>query len=104
MQPLPLHIPHWLTDKQETLEEAGQELGSGAWEHELSFDRASKVELVPEMAGLRNRPPIKLLMLVSNHLYCRVLSSWARLGGHGNAVLGPVPSPQEVLGKMVGFV
>ena len=34
-------------------EEAGGELGSRAWEHELSFDPASKVELIPQMAKLR---------------------------------------------------
>lgn len=26
-------------------------MGSGAWKHELSFDRDSKMELVSEMAG-----------------------------------------------------
>lgn len=31
-------------------------MNSGAWEHELSFGPASKMELAPEMAGLRNCP------------------------------------------------
>ena len=32
-------------------------MGFGAWEHELSFDPASKVEFVPEMAELKKLPP-----------------------------------------------
>ena len=31
-------------------------MGFGAWEHELSFDPASKVKLVPEVAELRKLP------------------------------------------------
>ena len=43
---LSLCILYWITDKQGTSEEAGQELGSGAWKPELSVDPAGKVELV----------------------------------------------------------
>ena len=32
-------------------------MGFGAWEHELSFDPASKVELVHEVTELRKLPP-----------------------------------------------
>lgn len=48
---------------------------SGAWEHELSLDPASKIELVSEMAGLRKLSPkdvtkSKHLMSTSNlHKY-----------------------------------
>lgn len=52
-----LSILYCLADKHQTSEEAGQELGSGAWEQELSFDPVSKVELVPKMAELGKLPP-----------------------------------------------
>lgn len=55
------YTPYWLTDKHETSEEAGQELGSGTQEHDLGFDPAGKVDLVPETAGLRKPPPNKLV-------------------------------------------
>ena len=41
-----LSILYCLADKHETSEEAGQGLGSRAWEQELSFYPANKVELV----------------------------------------------------------
>jgi hypothetical protein len=43
----------------ECQEEAGQELGSGSWEHELRSDPVSKMELVPETTGLGKLSPNK---------------------------------------------
>lgn len=52
-----LYILYCLTDKHETPEEAGEELGSRTWEPELNFDSACKVELTPEMTELRKPSP-----------------------------------------------
>lgn len=44
------------TDKHETPQEAGRELNSRTWDYELSFDPATKMEILPEMAGPRKLP------------------------------------------------
>ena len=51
-----LYILHLLEDKHETSVEAGQELGSSAWEHDLNFNPPREVELIPERAKLRKLP------------------------------------------------
>jgi hypothetical protein len=40
-------------------------LGSGTWEHDLSFDPFSRMKLVPEMAELR-KLPLNILCSGSN--------------------------------------
>ena len=47
----------------ECQEEAGQELGSGSWEHELRSDPVSKMELVPETTGLGKLSPNNVLLV-----------------------------------------
>jgi hypothetical protein len=43
------------------------EVGSGSWEHELSFDLASKMELIPEVDSVNYLPEVMLRVITQGH-------------------------------------